>query len=103
MTSALLMALCFVSGQWPGPLSPNILQPHPGIVDLRSENLAEAGRRAAALEQKRFEENFNRLTLTLVGFADQYNHTHTIDVKKIRAVKKAWRDLEKSEAWFKGK
>lgn len=106
MTSAFLFALSFISGQWPGAIPPAIYQPHPtqqAIIDLPSMTATEAASRSAALEQRRFEQNFNRLTETIVDFAEQYNHSHSIDVKKVRAMKKAWHELEKSEPWFKGK
>ena len=105
MTSVLLFALCFI-GQRPDALPSAVFQPRTGeqrIVDLPSlPNPAEARRSPAALEQKGFEESFNRLGQALADFADQYNQHHTIDVKKVRAMKKAWRELEKSEPWFKG-
>lgn len=105
MTSAVLFTL-FLFGQWPGALPPAVFQPHASaqrIVDLPPTYSDEAAKRSAALEQRRFEQNFNRLTETLVDFAEQYNHSHAIDVKKVRAMKKAWHELEKSEPWFKGK
>ncbi len=103
MTSALLFTLFFI-GQWPSPIPPAVFQPHVSaqrIVDLPSLPNPEAG--MAVFEQRRFEKSFNHLTETLVDFAEQYNHHRTIDVKKVRAIKKAWHDLEKSEPWFKGK
>jgi hypothetical protein len=93
-------------GQWPGGLPPVVFQPHASaqrIIDLPSTFPDEAARRSTALEQRRFEESFNRLTESIVEFAEQYNHHRTIDVKKVRAMKKAWHELEKSEPWFKGK
>ena len=106
MTSALLLALCFISGQWPGPVPPTVFQPRPGaehVIDLvPASNPPDAGNDAAS-GQKRFVESFNHLTETMAEFAEQYNHRHTIDVKKLRALKKAWRDLEKSEPWFKAR
>jgi hypothetical protein len=74
------------------------------VIDLvPPPNPVQAGRRDAATEQKRFVDSFNRLNETLVDFANQYNQNHTVDVKKVRAMKKAWRELEKNEPSFKGK
>src|ERR1051326_4744076 len=95
MTSALLFTLCLI-GQRPAYFPPTVVQPHsiaPRIVDPRSLPNPDAG--TAALEQRRFEKSFNHLAETLIDFAEQYNHHRTIDVKKVRAIKKAWRDLEK--------
>ena len=107
MPTALLFALCFISGQWPGTLPPSVLQPRPGVervIDLVSPpNPIQAGGSDAATEQKRFVDSFNRLNEALADFANQYNQNHAVDVKKIRAMKKAWRELEKNEPWSKGK
>ncbi len=107
MPSALLFALCFISGQWPGAGQHSVFQPRPGverIIDLVSPpNPVQAGRGDAASEQQRFVGSFNRLNEALADFANQYNQNHAVDLKKIRAMKKAWRELERSEPWFKGK
>jgi hypothetical protein len=36
----------------------------------------------------------------LGDFADSYNRG-AIDIKKVESVRKAWREVEKNEAWFK--
>jgi len=73
------------------------------IIDLVSPpNPVQAGRGDAASEQQRFVGSFNRLNEALADFANQYNQNHAVDLKKIRAMKKAWRELERSEPWFKG-
>ena len=43
---------------------------------------------------------FNKLINTLMDFADAYKEGKAIDVKRAQAVRKAWLDLEKSEAVF---
>jgi hypothetical protein len=105
MPSALLFALCFISGQWPGALPPSVFQPRPGVervIDLvPPPNPVQAGRSDPAIEQKRFVDSFNRLNEALADFANEYNQNHAVDVKKIRAMKKAWRELKKNEPWFK--
>jgi len=59
-----------------------------------------AAKREAVYEEQQFANKFNHLLDTLRDFANQYNH-HVIDVKKLKALKKAWRDLEKTDAWFR--
>ena len=54
---------------------------------------------AAAREQE-FVEKFNKLINNLMEFADTYKSGRAMDVKKAQAIRKAWLDLEKSEAIF---
>lgn len=61
----------------------------------------EAERRNAIYAEQQFVGRFNRLLQVLQDFASHYNANHAIDLKRIKAVKRAWRDLENSEAWFK--
>ena len=56
--------------------------------------------REAQYEEQQFVNKFNNLLSTLREFVDQYNH-HVVDIKKLKAMKKAWRDLEKTDAWFR--
>ena len=51
-------------------------------------------------QEHQFAQRFNKLVLALQGFSETYNSGHVIDVKRVKAVKKAWHDLEKSD-WFK--
>ena len=60
----------------------------------------ESARRAAVYQQVRFTTSFNHLKKALDEFADAYNQGK-LDVKKIEEIKKAWRDLENSEARFR--
>ena len=60
----------------------------------------QAATREAKYEEQQFVNKFNNLLDTLRDFADKYNH-HVIDVKKLKALKKAWRDLERTDAWFR--
>ena len=61
----------------------------------------EKKQQEAAAEEEQFIERFNRFVRTIADFSSHYNTSHTIDLKKIKALKKAWRNLEKSNAWFK--
>lgn len=65
------------------------------IANLRAE------RQKSDYQEQEFIGRFNRLVETLVDFAEQYNTGRTIDAKKVKALKKAWRDLEKNDPWFK--
>ena len=61
----------------------------------------EVASKEQTARQRQFAYSFNRLLDTLRSFATAYNADHTVDVKKVRAIKKAWRDLEASDPWFK--
>jgi hypothetical protein len=50
-------------------------------------------------EEHEFVRRFNNLFSALLNFASNYNSGHVIDAKRAKAVRKAQRDLEKSE-WF---
>ena len=54
-------------------------------------------RNEAAYEERQFREKYNRLVHALVDFSVSYNAKHAVDVKKVKAVHKAWRELEKVE------
>jgi hypothetical protein len=51
-------------------------------------------------EEQEFTRRFNTLVGALHDFSTTYNAGHLIDVKKVRAVRKAWLDLEKT-GWFR--
>ncbi len=61
----------------------------------------EKKRREAAIDERQFMDRFNRFVRTIADFSSHYNTNHTIDLKRIKALKKAWRNLESSNAWFK--
>jgi hypothetical protein len=54
----------------------------------------------ALYEEHQFSQRFNKLVFALQSFSETYNSGHVIDVKRVKAIKKAWRELEKSD-WFK--
>jgi len=64
--------------------------------------MAEAQRKDAAFQERDFEQKFNRLIHSLVDFGTNYNNGHIVDVKKIKAVREAWKELEKTD-WFKSR
>jgi hypothetical protein len=53
-------------------------------------------------EQQDFMRRFNGLAVALSDFAHTYNSRGVVDVKKVKAIRKALRELEKS-SWFKQK
>ena len=55
--------------------------------------------REAADEELEFTKRFNSLVRALRDFSNSYNVGHVINAKQAKAVRKALRDLEKSE-WF---
>jgi hypothetical protein len=66
------------------------------------KNTAEAARRAfAAAQEKQFLDRFNRLMKAMMQFAECYNDRHTVDAKRLQAVKHALQDLQKHDALFR--
>jgi hypothetical protein len=51
-------------------------------------------------QEQDFARQFNGLMVALREFSATYNSGHVIDVKKVKAVRKAWVELEKS-GWFR--
>ncbi len=51
-------------------------------------------------QEHQFAQRSNKLVFALQSFSETYNSGHVIDVKRVKAVKKAWHELEKSD-WFK--
>jgi hypothetical protein len=60
----------------------------------------ESIRWATNAEERDFTTRLNKLTTALHDFSVTYNSGHVVDVRKVRAVRKAWLDLEKS-GWFR--
>jgi hypothetical protein len=63
-------------------------------------NTNRAVNREALYEEQQFVAKFNHLLDILQEFANEYNQ-HQLDLKKIKALKKAWHDLEKTDGWMK--
>lgn len=53
-----------------------------------------------AEQENDFTKSLNTLLAALHDFSATYNSGHVIDVKKVKAVRKAWEELEKS-GWFR--
>ncbi len=52
------------------------------------------------LLERRFEVKFNGVAHALEDFGKTWNRSHTIDPAKAKKIDKAWRELEKADAWF---
>ena len=57
-------------------------------------------RQQAKYEEDEFVKRLNTLLTALRDFSSNYNSAHVINVKKVKEVRKALHELEKS-AWFK--
>jgi hypothetical protein len=64
--------------------------------------MAEAQGKDTACHERDFQQKYNRLIHSLLGFGTSYNNGHVTDVKKIKAVREAWKELEKTD-WFKSR
>ena len=85
-----------------GPLHSQLRRPESGFVGSGQDTTPtelEEGRYEAVLEEHEFVRRFNNRFSALLNFASNYNTGHVIDAKRAKAVRKALRDLEKSE-WF---
>ena len=51
-------------------------------------------------EEREFIKRFNELMNAMFDFASSYNTGHVIDARKAKSVRKALRELEKSD-WFR--
>jgi len=69
-----------------------------GPLHFQPTNVEDEDRSEALLKEHDFVRRFNNLFSALLSFASSYNG-HVIDAKRAKAVRKALRDLEKSE-WF---
>jgi hypothetical protein len=79
------------------PIQSSVVSPGPGEIPqfpLDEDSLARA------YEEKEFTRRLNNLVSALHDFSLTYNDGHVVDVKKVRAVRKAWVELEKS-GWFR--
>jgi len=103
MSFAVLCALWLLQAQEGGVTSPDRMERAVAVWQTRhmaDSATNQAANREAAYEEQQFANKFNDLVERLREFAEQYNH-HVVDLKKIKALKKAWRDFEKTDAWFR--
>ena len=103
MSSAFLFVTLFAQSIWPdlNPRQPRATAMMQELLDFEHQpDSAQSQKRAMAYQQYRFATSFNHLTQKLNEFIHSYNQG-TLDLKKIEEVKKAWRDLERTEARFR--
>jgi hypothetical protein len=53
-----------------------------------------------SIRQRQFEKRFNDMARALADFGETWNQSHRVDERKAKRLKKAWRDLGKSDGWF---
>ena len=70
-------------------------------ADAARQLLDQATKREAALREKQFVDRFNELVLAMGQFSKKYKSEHVIDVKAVQSIKKAYKNLEKADPWFK--
>jgi len=103
MSFAVAVTLCFLQAQAAGLNPPESVDRD--ALAQQAKALAESpapGPTASSrsvYEEQQFVKKFNYLMNTLREFADQYNR-HAVDLKKVKALKKAWQDLEKTSGWL---
>jgi hypothetical protein len=66
-----------------------------------SVGAAAARRIAQAIHEREFVNRFNRFMHALSDFAKAYDQQHSVDVKRLKVVKQALRDLEDNDEWFR--
>ena len=98
----LLLTVGAANPQSPRPRPyPPIEQPDFGSVDGRIQlDSEDVLRQQAKYEEDEFVKRLNNLLGALSDFSSNYNGQHVINVKKVKEVRKALRELEKS-AWFR--
>jgi hypothetical protein len=96
---ALGVQVCFAGSE--SPLFPSTTTDPVGDV-LRAEGARTREQaREIAMKEQQFVQSFNRLANALDAFSKTYKSTHTIDVRKVKAIKDAYRRLEQSDTWFR--
>lgn len=109
MNAVVLLALLFQNAEYSPALKASTevqrreaqLRQVASLGNRQTPSVAEENSKAhASARDGEFVGKFNKLINTLMDFADAYKDGKAIDVKKAQAVRKAWLDLEKSEAVF---
>jgi hypothetical protein len=105
-----MVSLCLIQAAETAERSSPLVRPHPGNENLSSASgnrgqyvgfgFEETHDTAVSFEEHEFTTRFNRLLNALHDFAATYNTGHVVNVKKAKAIRKAWHELEKSD-WFK--
>ncbi len=101
MNAVFLLALVFQNSDYPAVNSSAETQRRESELP-RIVSLPDRPSPSAASREQEFVGKFNKLINTLIVFADAYRDGKAIDIKKAQAVRKAWAELEKTEAFFQG-
>ena len=76
----------------------------PEVLGRESRNTPAAMRKvAASVHERLFEAKFNQFIYALMEFANDYKSRQTINVRKAKAVREAWLQLQQTEALFRDK
>jgi len=69
--------------------------------ETRDRTMREAQTRDDLYQKRLFEERFNSLVQALARFGEVYNRTNgqVLPYDKLTAIKKAWRDLERTQTF----
>lgn len=96
MSTAILLWVMFQAGGSPGmERSPIDARPILNVPDLAEESPAQL----AADQEREFIQRLNQLSRALGAFNETYKGGE-IDLKKVKALRKAMHELEKSQ-WFR--
>jgi len=106
MITSALFVLLSMQGGYGYPTARQIDEMQPSFRPHVPEDSAlvtdsEDAHKQAAARARQFQYSFNHLLETLRSFADTYNADGAVNIKQVNAIKKAWRDLESSDPWFK--
>src|SRR5712692_5288489 len=99
MNAVFMLALVFQNSDYPAVNSSADTQRRESELP-RIVSLPYRPPPSAVSREQEFVGKFNKLINTLIVFADAYRDGKAIDVKKAQAVRKAWAELEKTEAFF---
>lgn len=101
MLTAVLLSIVF---QAAGTGGPHGRQPTVGLPQCVEPCLpfAETSPLESQYQEKEFLRRFNGLITAITEFSNTYNSRGVIDARKVRAIRKAWRELERSD-WFSPK
>jgi hypothetical protein len=100
-TTAVLLLCLFQAG---GPVTPGADRLSADCEWCAQETVspAQGRQRAERYEEQEFVRRVNGLAAALTDFSKTYNSRRVIDVKTVKAIRKALREIEKSE-WFSRK
>jgi hypothetical protein len=52
------------------------------------------------MKQQQFVLRYNDVAKALADFGQTWNKSHQVDQRKVQRLRKAWRDLAKTDSWF---